>query len=250
MQSASVDVKLLYQTVEPEELRESVCVVIDILRATTSIVHALGHGAKIVCPCETIDQTDLKLKNYSHEQVLRGGERKGVTIDGFDLDNSPWSYTTKQIAQKVILFTTTNGTQAIAKCLLANHVFIGAFANFSAIANCVAQVEGPIHLVCAGTDGKLSLEDILFAGVLVNELKMKNPDLNIAQDDETTIALALADSVEPIETDRLEIFKISRGGQNLLELGMLRDLERAAMLDLYDIVPVWNPRTGEISVKS
>ena len=133
-------------------LDSAVAVVIDVLRASTTVVHALASGAQAVIPCETIDEAREQSTRRSSGTVLLGGERGGERIDGFDLGNSPLEFTPEAVAGKTIVFTTTNGTKALKQCASADRVLIGTFVNRAALLR-VLQADGrPIHLVCAGTD--------------------------------------------------------------------------------------------------
>jgi 2-phosphosulfolactate phosphatase len=251
----SITIHFQHQLVDPAALKGTCCVVIDILRATTSIVHALGSGAEFVLPCETIEQAQAVAITAVAGKVLLGGERHGVRIEGFQLDNSPYSYMSPEIAGKTIVFTTTNGTQAIATCRYADRVLIGSFANFSAIVRLLKTMNQPIHLICAGTDHATSLEDVLFAGMVLESIyPPPNPNESLAwsevlvEGDETLLARTLAQYVGDDAQKRLQILNSSRGGRNLIELGLARDIERACQLDLFDIVPSWDAQSGKVTL--
>lgn len=236
--SIPVHVHLLPTLFSPTDLVDSIAVVIDILRATTTIVHALAAGAREVVPFGEIEAALTAAKSAQPGTFLLGGERHGTRIPGFDLDNSPWSYTHEVMADKRLLFTTTNGTRALGRCNHAEVVFAGAFSNRQALAHQLRELRLPVHLVCAGTDGHITSEDVLFAGSIV-DLLLESADY-VHLDDETLMALALWRGIEQNSTGILEVFQCSRGGRNLLELGFDRDLERAAECDLFEIVPIWN----------
>ncbi|KAL3939493.1 MAG: hypothetical protein SGBAC_005799 [Bacillariaceae sp.] len=127
------------------------------------------------------------------EVVLLGGERQGVLIEGFDLSNSPKDYAREKVNGRVVGFTTTNGTKALMKCSnnsknggrtsTSNKIYIGAFCNLSAVARKILDDDdddenssdggGPIHIVCAGSDGQVCGEDVLFAGALCEQLMLR-----------------------------------------------------------------------------
>ena len=97
---------------DPHDLRGGMAVMLDVLRASTTLTHALAEGATAVLPCEHVEQArQLAANPQGGESVLLGGEREGRLIDGFDLDNSPLSYTGWRVRQRTIVFTTTNGTR-------------------------------------------------------------------------------------------------------------------------------------------
>src|SRR5262249_8185995 len=145
-----IDVYLLPALVEPHELTGKTVVVIDVLRATTTIIHALASGAREVLPFLEIGEAQQKATEVGETAVL-GGERGGKPIPGFDLGNSPAEYTPDKVRGKTVVFTTTNGTRAMLRCHAAQRVLVGAFVNFSAVCREVGG-EQELAFVCAGTD--------------------------------------------------------------------------------------------------
>ena len=115
LMSKTVFVHLLPSMFEPAALTGGIAVIADILRASTTITHALANGAKRVIPCGTVDEAlDLR-RQHTDEQILLGGERGGLKIEGFDLSNSPDDYDSATVTGKSIGFTTTNGTKALLR---------------------------------------------------------------------------------------------------------------------------------------
>jgi 2-phosphosulfolactate phosphatase len=148
------------------DLRGSVCVVFDILRATSTMVTALANGVRCIHPVRTIEEA-LALKQQRPGALL-GGERHGDRIEGFDLGNSPLEY--RDIAATEIITTTTNGTIALRACEHAGRVIAGAILNLDAIVHMLSK-DPPeeLLLVCAGTFRNPALEDLLAAGMLARE---------------------------------------------------------------------------------
>ena len=244
--SSQVSVHLLPRLFEPEALRGGVAVVIDILRASTTIVHALGARAKQVLPCGEIHAAREAASGLPVGSVLLGGERHGERIEGFDLDNSPLKYQAAVLSGKTLVFTTTNGTRALERCQLADRVLVGAFVNRSAIVEALVLDGRPVHLVCAGTDGFITAEDVLFAGSIAQAVRDRREDTSIP-DDETQLALALWQTVlqDPVKT--LQVLRDSRGGLNLIELGYDQDIVRCATYDLFGLVPEYDRATRVIT---
>ncbi len=144
------------------------CVVIDILRATTTIQAALGAGASSVWACGDLETArNLKTKEPC---LILAGERGGIRPEGFDLGNSPLEFTPEVVAGKTLVLTTTNGTRALGACLGAKRVFTGCFTNARAILGQIVSDGSPCYLGCAGHEGTPSGEDRLFAGFLASEL--------------------------------------------------------------------------------
>jgi 2-phosphosulfolactate phosphatase len=240
-----VHVHFLPELFEPEELRGGTAVVIDVLRASTTIVHALAAGAKAVRPFLSVDEVWQEAKRHVADTIVTGGERNGRHIDGFDLDNSPLRYTPDQVRDKIVLLTTTNGTRALDRCHSAQRILIGAFVNLGAVV-AVLQVGGePVHLVCAGTDGRITTEDVLFAGVVAARLRAALPGVELAND-EAQIAATLFAAQGDDRASLVTALRASRGGRNLVELGFDADIERSAECDRFDFVPEYFPSSRQI----
>jgi 2-phosphosulfolactate phosphatase len=249
-----LNVYALPSLVDPEELAGGTVVVIDVLRSTTSIVHALEAGAREVIPCAEIDEVRQLAAEYPPGEVVLGGERHGVKIEGFDLGNSPEEYSPRKVAGKTVIITTTNGTRAMAQAASAEKILIGAFVNVSAIQARLLGEER-IHLLCSGTDGQYSEDDILLAGMLVERIQRLGgmPYLQNAQAITAreywlhTFALPQALGAEPLEPELLaEALYDSPGGKNLAEIGLDEDILISAQIDRFQCVPELNPRTRRI----
>jgi 2-phosphosulfolactate phosphatase len=162
----TVQIYPLPAQIEPGDLAGGVAVVIDVLRASTTIIVALTNGATRVIPCGHVETARRLAAEDTTGHTLTGGERGGVKIEGFDLDNSPSSYSRERVAGKTIAFTTTNGTAALLRTDGAARVLIGAFVNRQAIVEAVHFDGRPVHLICAGTDGRLTTDDLLGAAAI------------------------------------------------------------------------------------
>lgn len=244
MRTQRIDVYLLPALLGPVDLSGTVAVVIDVLRATTTITHALANGARCVIPCQTIEETQML--RASHPAALLGGERGGKKIEGFDLGNSPAEYSPETVTGKTILFTTTNGTKAMQACRAADEIWIASFVNLTALCNQLAQ-HPHIHIVCAGTDGEITREDVLLAGAIVDHLSVDAPS-PIELNDQAQIATdAWQEAKLGLTSVSLaERLKMSRGGKNVLRIGLENDIEIAATVDKFELVPRLNPQTWEI----
>lgn len=143
-------------------------VVIDVLRATTVITTALDNGAHEVIPMKTVEEAQSLYATC--DNALRGGERNALKIEGFDLGNSPLEYKKKTVEGKTLILTTTNGTNAIHNVQGADEVVLACFRNAESVA-CSARND--VTVVCAGTEGRFSLDDGLCAGMLIELLKQQ-----------------------------------------------------------------------------
>ena len=155
------------------DLRETLCVVFDVLRATSTFVTALHNGAKAIMPvCEISEALAFKIRHENSRTILLGGERDGVRIRAaqtggtdFDLGNSPREYTPEKVRGKTIVSTTTNGTRALRACAGAKTVLAASFLNLAATAQFIEKLHpAQVLLVCAGTRENMALEDVLAAG--------------------------------------------------------------------------------------
>jgi 2-phosphosulfolactate phosphatase len=233
----SLRVHLLPNLVEPAEFREGIAVVIDVLRATTNIAQALAAGAERVIPCCEIDEARQAALRLPAAEAVLGGERGGLKIEGFDLGNSPAEYSPRHVRGKSVVFTTTNGTRALARAREARRVVTAAFVNLAAVARWLVHQQGDIHILCAGTDGRVTLEDVLCAGSLADALSAGDSDREMAGDDSAILARNLSERHGTDYDSLMAVLRRSRGGRNLIELGLEADLIAAALRDTCDVVP-------------
>jgi 2-phosphosulfolactate phosphatase len=236
--NSTLEVYFLPELTTAENLAGKTVVVIDVLRATTTIAHALAAGARQVFVCETVDEARELAATLPGS--LLGGERGGVRIEGFDLGNSPTEYAPEVVRGKTVIFTTTNGTRAMRVAGQARQLLLGAFVNFSAVCDALRRepaISGAIVLLCAGTDRQVTREDVLFAGAVTDELCRAggfriNDQAAIAADAWRVAARDLRGAAPLAET-----LRETRGGQNLIDLGLERDIAIAADIDRLTHVP-------------
>ena len=249
-----ISVHVLPALFEPSDLAGGIAVVTDVLRATTTIAYALKNGARGIIPCKTIDEAvALRETGNASGKILLGGERGGEPISGFDLGNSPSEWSSEAVADRDVAFTTTNGTRALLRSVLADRVLTGAFANFGAVCDLLLTDSRPIHIVCAGTVGEVSTEDCLFAGAVVDRLASGDSSEGGAAVEELELCDAAqlvlshwksaADSPDGL----FRAMKAGSGGRNLMRLGLEADIRTAATLDQVDLIPEYLPRSRRIS---
>ena len=226
-----VRVHLLPEYARPGELHGGVAVVIDVLRATTTIIHALAAGCEAVRPCQEIDEAKKLADGMRAGRVLLAGERGGRPLPGFDLGNSPREFTPKLCRGTTLVFTTTNGTRALLRAAEAERVLIAGFVNYSAVCEQLRSDARPLHIMCAGTDGEITLEDALLAGAFVDFLS-ETGDVHL--NDAARLAWDCFENHGKVLDGALEI---SRGGENLKQLGYDDDIRAAAQVDQFALVP-------------
>ena len=257
--SQLLHVHFLPELIPAASLHGGVAVIIDVLRASSTIVTALGNGASGVIPCGGPRDAQRIGVGLASENVLLGGERHGVRIDGFDLGNSPAEYTTSIVAGRPIIFTTTNGTKALLASCDADVILIGAFLNLTSIVDRILALDRPVHLICAGTHGVITGEDVLFAGAVTARLRAASEttgSFTWTINDSAAIAehhwqqvLAAGGGDKPLADCLSAALRETHGGRNLIELTFDRDLELCSRIDAVRIVPQFQTATGTISVE-
>jgi 2-phosphosulfolactate phosphatase len=226
-----VHVHLLPELVPQGRLTGGVAVVIDVLRAATTIIHALAAGCTVVRPCLEVEEARELAGQMRVGRVLLGGERDGVAPAGFDLGNSPREYTPQLCRGCTLVLTTSNGTRALVRAAEAERALVAAFINYSAVCEQLRQDPRPIHIICAGTDGEVTLEDTLLAGAMVEFLC---DVVEVRLNDSARLAW---DCFETHGRVLLGALELSRGGVNLRRLGYDEDIRAAAQVDQFALVP-------------
>ena len=211
-----------FGALKQRDLSQAVCVVFDILRATTSMTNALANGAKAIVPVSEISQA-LEVKKRQPE-VLLAGEREGLRIRAaqtgsidFDLGNSPREFAADKVSGKTIVMTTTNGTRALNACVGAKKIFIASFLNLQALAKEI-ETSDNLLLVCAGTFEQAAYEDTLAAGALADMVWKRFEKGNIA--DSTQMARQIYLSAA---ADLSKAILFSKNARRLLSMPDLRD---------------------------
>ncbi|MDQ3607006.1 MAG: 2-phosphosulfolactate phosphatase [Gemmatimonadota bacterium] len=231
------DVVLTPGELSQTEVSGRAAVVIDVLRASSSIVEALAAGAKAIYPVGSIEEA-LRLANtFGRDDVLLSGERKCLPIEGFDLGNSPREFTAERVAGKTLVMTTTNGTHAMSLTSGAERVFIGSLLNLEAIVEELVRTETDPVLVCSGRERRLALEDVVCAGAMAARLLERRPgawQLN----DGALAALALTEKFGTGE----DLFARTAAGQAISGAGLGEDLAFCAQTDRHAILPVLQNR--------
>lgn len=229
-----VHVALTPDDLGDKALRSDSVVVIDVFRAATTLTTALAHGCRMVIPVLTPDAARERARDFPPGGILLGGERGGEPIAGFDLGNSPLEYTTDRVSGKIIIFTTTNGTRALARAAGAAATAVAGLVNVKAIAQWIADQGRDLTLLCAGEAGDVSLEDTVCAGLIVEELAATG--LSLDADEATTI---FSRSLARQYRHRLgDLGADSRWGRHLTRAGRENDLGACLSLDAWPLVPI------------
>ncbi len=228
-------VDLLFTPNQTDEmgLRGKSVVVIDVLRASTSIAMALHSGAKEIIPVTTVESAVKISGNLFGDVILLGGERNGKRIEGFHLGNSPAEYSVEKVKGKSIIFSSTNGSQAMVKARYSRERVVCGFVNISRVAAFVRENRRDITILCAGTNGMFSLEDAVCAGVLLAKLGEKN-SIELILSDAAQAASALH---KTFGKSILKMIKGTEHGKYLAEIGFGDDLPLCAGVDTIPVLP-------------
>jgi len=235
-----LEVFLAPSELTPTALDGRVVAVIDVLRATTTIVAALQAGARTVIPFLETEDAVRTAKQYQRGEVKLAGERHMVAIPGFDLGNSPLDFTEAAVGQQTVLLTTTNGTRALLAAEDAKSVYVASYANFSVtLARLQSALESgfPLAIVCAASEGSPSLEDSACAGRFVQQLRAGHAELTI--NDAAQMCELLA---AKYRDDLVALFADAEHGRALKAAGFDDDLHACGALDLYPVLAEYRER--------
>ncbi|MEQ8524048.1 2-phosphosulfolactate phosphatase [Gracilimonas sp.] len=227
-----IDVFFSVQAFQEEELRGKTAVIIDVLRASSSITTALSNGAKKIIP--VADMSDaMKIANtMDQKDFLLCGEKNGTKIEGYHLGNSPAEYEPDVVKGKTLIFNTTNGTKAIKKASLANQIYVGTFLNQQSILNALKEHDDEVVLVCSGWQGRLSIEDTLFAGSLLHTIT--GGELPDSAKDGAKVAFGL---FQKFGDDLEGAISKSDHAKRLAELVPNGDIEFCCKVNEFDVLP-------------
>jgi 2-phosphosulfolactate phosphatase len=242
-----IDVIVAPKFLDEKAIKGCQFAVIDVLRATSTIITALVNGATGVRPCKTVEEAKASVAKLPRGSYLLGGEEMGENIPGFDLGNSPFEYMTREVVQGRILYSyTTNGTGAIRKAFekSGNTVYIAALLNLSTVASAlvktasVDKTEG-ISILCGGRQGQPSDEDNFCAGLIIDALTRGLKARGIAPRLGDTASAVASDALSK-RGHSLEVLRSSEHGRFLESIGFSDDLIFASRIDFYDAVPVFD----------
>ncbi len=223
----------LYNTItelEGVSVQGAAALVIDVLRATSTLTEALANGALAVYPVLSAEEAVRIANSLGRDECIVCGERNGLPIEGFDLGNSPREFTPDAVDRRKLVMTTTNGTRAFIAAQDADRVVAASFLNLSAAAAAVEDAERVV-IVCAGKEDRFSFDDTLCGGHLIEKLRASGDrELN----DGALAARALARSNKP----SAKIFGQVAAGRALASIGLEPDLAFCAQVDRHELAPV------------
>ena len=230
-----IDIQFVPSPSNPKLLSNRAVVVIDVLRATSVMVHALSEGAMEIIPVATVEEAFQRVKTFPPGTTLLGGERGSRKIEGFDLGNSPKEYIADRVRGKRLILTTTNGTKAFHFVSSGEEIMVGSFFNIGATARDVLSWTGTFFIFPSGDKGNFSLEDTVCGGMLI-DLIIKRGAKPFTLTDASHAAHIL---YQRFEDNLFEAFHLSHHGRELTDLGLGDDLLYCAQTDITDIVPIF-----------
>jgi 2-phosphosulfolactate phosphatase len=209
-------------------IEHSIVVVIDILRATSSITYGIDNGAEAIIPVMEVEDC-LK---YADKGFLLAAERNGEVVKGYDFGNSPFSYTAEKVAGKTVVLTTTNGTKAMHLAQeRAHQVIIGSFLNLNSVCAYLKHQGKDVLLLCAGWKDNFNLEDTLFAGAVVEQLQQ---EFTLGDD----ASVAALDMYQLAKNDLRAYLKKSSHSHRLVKLNIEEDVQFCLKVDVCAAIPV------------
>ena len=234
-----VDVAVLPAALGPTALAGATALVIDVLRASTSIITALANGCAGVVPVAEPDEARRRAAEIPG--ALVAGERRGDPLEGFHLGNSPLEFTRERVGGRTVFLTTSNGTGALLAVRGAAAIGVAAFVNAGAAAAWALAAGRGLVIACAGDVGQRSLEDEVCAGLIVEQVRAARPEAVLGPEAE-----ALAGQARPYAKDLGRLAQDSPWARKLGNRGRGADLAACLTLDTTSLVPIYRPNVDRI----
>jgi 2-phosphosulfolactate phosphatase len=227
-----VDLFVIPQEITEDKMKDRTVVVIDVLRASTTICRALKSGAKEIIPMDSPASAIELAASLSSDNVLLCGEREGVIIEGFDLGNSPSEYVPDRVKGRTLIFSSTNGSRTIVRSRSASDSIVGGFVNIQVVHDYLSGSLDDLVILCAGKWLQFAMEDCVAGGLLIEKLleSRENVELNDGANTARILYQHFNDSI-------LEMVKSSSHGRYLESIGMGKDLSLCARLNSIPVLP-------------
>ena len=225
---------VLFSYINTDELAYTgkTTVVIDVLRASTTIIQALQNGAREVIPVASVEFAVKVSGGMFGGQTLLGGERNTKKLEGFALGNSPLEYTPEVVAGKTIILFTTNGSKAIVKAKFSENLFIASFTNLNAVANHLAKLNLDFEILCSGRGNNFSMEDVVCAGKLIAEVQKINKELELTDSAKASVLLS-----KSAGKSLLIMMKQTEHGKVLIENNFTEDIKFCSKINSSETIP-------------
>lgn len=232
----NIDLFLSRSEIQAAKIANRVAVIIDVWRASTSIITALANGCAGIIPDGEVESAKERARGFSPDAILLGGERNELPIPGFDLSNSPLDYTVDRVKDRRIIFTSSNGAKLFKMAVGASRVIVAGFLNVSAVSDFVLSSHQDIAILCAGKNDQFGLEDAVCGGMIIDQItKQAAHRMEIKLNDGALAARILYDHYA---TNLSAMIEQSVHGKRLLEIGQQQDLLISLAVDSRKIVPI------------
>jgi 2-phosphosulfolactate phosphatase len=229
-------------TLKPELLENRLAVIIDVLRASTTICAALKSGCRAIIPCDDVEKARNIYISIGPEASLLCGERAGEKLPGFDLGNSPAEYVSDIVEGMTLVFASTNGSRTLVKAARAERVVVAGFVNLTLVERAVYSSSKDVVIACSGKLGHFAYEDALCGGALIERLA-KSGDFVVANDAARAALQLYKSETRPL----LDAISESDHARYLSEIGFAQDLKTATEVDSISVLPEMSE--GRISLK-
>ncbi|MBU1984725.1 2-phosphosulfolactate phosphatase [bacterium] len=235
--SSQFEIKLFIspRNITDDDLRGCTTIVVDVLRSSSTIATALLNGAREIIPVQTPAGAGELASHSGRKQCLLCGEREGRKIDGFDLGNSPLEYDAERVAGRTLIFSSTNGSNAVLRARAADHVFVGGYNNFTAVAKRVLAEGKSVVVLCSGKLEQFAIEDFVCGGRFVNYFETRMRRDVVLNDGARAAALLHRHFDGSIES----LLRSCNHGKFLTSLGCDEDIQYCARLDTHPVIPVF-----------
>lgn len=228
------EVFLTHSSISEGDVQNRTVVVVDVLRACSTIVTALHQGARAVMPVLDMAQAGKIASNLDPDVYRLGGERDGTKIEGYHLGNSPPEYTQEVVEDRDIILNTTNGTQALEQAKEADTLVAACFLNAGRVVDFVRTHADAVTIICAGRQNRLALEDTLCAGLLLDRLWNGHEPYPVTDSAHTAYTL--------YHTDRDNLESALRGAnhaERLANRDAEKDLDYCFRIDALPVLPYY-----------
>ena len=219
-------------------------VIIDVLRATSTIISSLNNGAKEIIPVASVEFAVKVSGGMFGGLTLLGGERNTKKIEGFALGNSPLEYSSRLVKGKSIILYTTNGTKAVVKAKFSKNLYICSFLNLSAVAEQINLIDSDFEILCAGRNNSFSLEDTICAGKLISEILKNKKDMELSDTAKASVALN-----KSFGKNLLNMLSETEHGKLLIENGFEDDIKFCSKLNTINTIPYFTGNVVKLLVK-
>lgn len=231
-----IDLFLCQSEIQRNQLEDRLVVIIDVLRASTSMITALANGCRGIISVAEIALAKKLAQNFPPESILLCGERNEMLIPGFDLSNSPLEYTVDKVKDKRIIFTSSNGSKLFDHVQGAQITIVAGFVNVTIVSNFIIKSNRDVAILCAGKNGQFGLEDAVCGGMIIDKIAETKEESSALNDG----AIAAQTMYQFYAKDIIGMLYQASHGKRLIEIGQEQDLVECGKIDSIETIPILN----------